>query len=1138
MKKRFHHPKPSENDLVGPQYWRSLDELAESPGFKEYLEREFPEGASELEGVNRRQFLKVMSASFAFAGVGLAGCRRPEKYVLPYSKQPEQVIHGKPLYYASAMPMRKDPVPLVVETHEGRPTKLEGNDLVPGNLGSTSQYAQASILDLYDPDRSQESLRKGAPLKVAARTDLLTSLHDTYLGSKGAGLAFLAESKPSITRHAQLKRLKQSFPKAIWAEYDAIDVSNPEKAAEQIMGKRLRPIYNFSKARRILSLESDFLYSDPNHLEYTKAYSKARGIRNEVESDKEKMNRLYVAESYYSITGGMADHRLRIESSNIPALTALIAASVFKSLGDHEELVDRLEASSKSLALDPQWVDECAADLITHRGHSLVVAGPHQPTEVHALVMALNEALNAQGATVKYVEPLDNDAENIQGLAQSIENGQVSTLVVLEGNPVYNAPADLDWGSLQSKVFGDVIRLGHYYDETSEASTIHLNAAHYLESWGDVVSWTGDILAVQPMILPLFDGISEAEVLEYIISGAKKSAYGIVFDAITGAIPGSQEKDFQRFLHDGYWKSTGFSKASGKLNAEALNTVVDASLFAPRHFSAEHLEVRFIADPSVDDGRFANNGWLQECPDPVTKLTWDNAILVSPKMAEELGIMAPDPTVDIAKNPNAHKRGRQQAHVLTLTLDGKTITAAAHVQPGLPDFTVVLPLGYGRDLVGRVGEGSGFNAYPLRTSDAFWLASGASLEVAGGITNLADTQEHWSMEGRAIIREANVDYFDKHPEFADHMGMESHTPAVFGMVEGPNGEPVKLDDTMPLSKRVMAGAEVKGNSSYVTPSFAGKDGKGGLHQWGMSIDLNVCTGCNACVIACQSENNIPIVGREQVLRGREMQWIRLDRYYSAGPEHPKEKVPENPQVSVQPMTCQHCESAPCESVCPVNATVHDDEGLNVMAYNRCVGTRYCANNCPYKVRRFNFFDWNDRDRDRIYEGPLGPKGMDELLKMSKNPDVTVRMRGVMEKCTYCVQRIQKAKIDQLVEAKDSPNVTVPDGTIKTACQQVCPAEAIVFGDLLDEESEVYQAKQSPRDYSVLGYLNTRPRTTYLARLRNPNPKMPDAKDQPLSHLEYAAKAHPSHEDAGGHGEEMHPDDASHESSTDESHGGH
>jgi molybdopterin-containing oxidoreductase family iron-sulfur binding subunit len=503
----------------------------------------------------------------------------------------------------------------------------------------------------------------------------------------------------------------------------------------------------------------------------------------------------------------------------------------------------------------------------------------------------------------------------------------------------------------------------------------------------------------------------------------------------------------------------------------------------------------------LDDGRFNNNGWLQECPDPITKLTWDNAFLISPKLGKELGVIAGNTLVKVvSKNPNAHKRGKEQGHIIKVSVDGRILVGPAHVQPGLPDNTIVVSLGYGRTVTGNVGEGSGFNAYTLRTSSGQSSLSGATAEIAGGIQELADTQEHWSMEGRAIIREANLDFYEEHPDFVDHMGMESHSPPVLGLDE--NGG--NRRDTVPLQELIVNGEENRGNSAYVTPKFTGD------HQWGMSIDLNTCTGCNACVIACQSENNIPVVGREQVRRGREMHWIRLDRYYSAGPGRDTNDIPDNPQVSLQPMTCQHCETAPCESVCPVNATVHDEEGLNVMAYNRCVGTRYCANNCPYKVRRFNFFDWNDRDMDRVYEGPLGPQGMDELKKMSKNPEVSVRMRGVMEKCTYCTQRIEAAKISQKVEARDSDDVKVPDGTIKTACQQVCPAGAIVFGDVADPESEVSKLKVSNRDYGVLGYLNTRPRTTYLAKLRNPNPLMPDYYDNPLSHLEYNA--------INGHGE--------------------
>ncbi len=1101
MKKFLKHPEPSESDLKGPHYWRSLDELAETDGFKEYLHREFPEGASEFDGVNRRQFMKVMSASFAFAGIGLTGCRRPESHVMAFSKQPEGMIHGKALYYASAMPHRNDPVALVAETNGGRPTKLEGNGLFAGSNGATNQYAQASILDLYDPGRSKKSVESGRTLTEAQRTDHLVAISKKFQENGGAGLAFLAEGIPSVTRTAQLKQLRKKFPKAIWAEYDAIDTSNPDKAAAVVTGKQVRAVYDFTKAKRVLSLEADFLYSDPNHLAYTRDFSKAR----KVEDDHASMNRLYAAESYYSITGGMADHRLRIASGDIPALASLMCAAILDLNGSMQQASQALKDSAAGLDVDPHWIEECAKDLVEHAGHSLVVAGPHQPQSVHALVIAMNELLQAQGETVSYVSIPENTAASIFDLASSIDAGSVSTLVVLGGNPVYNAPVDLNWADTQDKV-GEVIRLGEYFDETSEKSDCHINAAHFLESWGDAIAYDGTVLAIQPMILPLFQGLTESEVLDTIINGALREGYSIVFDALTETLSGDA-KAFEKFLHDGFWAGTASRSTSVSVDQGAIATLFEEEqdLVKLTKTSPTNLEVRFIPDPSLDDGRFNNNGWLQECPDPVTKLAWDNAFLVSPKLGESLGVVAGDTLVSVVrKNPNAHKRGKQQGHLIEVTVDGRTLTGPAHVQPGLPDNTIVVSLGYGRTVTGNVGEGSGINAYALRTSAGQSSLTGATVKTVGGIQELADTQEHWSMEGRAIIREANLDFYNKHPDFVDHMGMESHSPPVLGLDE--NGG--NRRDTVPLQELVVNGKKNRGNSAYVTPEFTG------AHQWGMSIDLNTCTGCNACVIACQSENNIPVVGREQVKRGREMHWIRLDRYYSAGPDQHPNDIPTNPQVSLQPMTCQHCETAPCESVCPVNATVHDEEGLNVMAYNRCVGTRYCANNCPYKVRRFNFFDWNDREMGRDYEGPLGPKGMDELKKMSKNPDVSVRMRGVMEKCTYCTQRIQEAKIEQKVAARDSGDIKVPDGMIKTACQQVCPAEAIVFGDILDPESAVSKLKASNRDYGVLAYLNTRPRTTYLAKLRNPNPLMPDYYDNPLSHMEYnAASGH-----AEGHGD--------------------
>lgn len=1099
MKKILIHPEPTDSDLRGPHYWRSLDELADTPGFQAYLQREFPEGAAELRGVNRRHFLKVMSASFAFAGVGLAGCRRPEKYVLPHSQHPEEVVHGKPLYYSSAMPHRNDPVPLVVETNEGRPTKIEGNDRLPGRNGSTDQYAQASILDLYDPDRSKKTILRNRTLTVAERTEYLAGISRKYSENEGEGLAFLAEGQSSVTRTFQRGQLRAKFPKAAWFEYDPVDTSNPEKAARKIFGKPVRAIYDFSRAQRVLSLEADFLYSDPNHLVYTRDFAKAR----RVEDDEPTMNRLYAAESYYSITGAAADHRLRVASSDIPILTAMFMAEVLAAAGIASQDEEALRALGKAPTVDEQWVRECARDLYDHAGEALVVAGPHQPQSVHAMAMAMNAVLEAPGRTLKYIDIPESDAATLSDLASDIEADRVKTLVVLGGNPVYDAPVDLHWDEVQEKV-EEVVRLGQYFDETSERSDCHINAAHYLESWGDAVAYDGTVLPIQPMILPLFRGLTESEVLELIVNGEPREGYDIVFDAVTQTLGGGR-KEFEKFLHDGFWAGTTGSGVSVRISAAAARDLAMSGGIVPSNLSSSRLELRFIRDPSLDDGRFNNNGWLQECPDPVTKLTWDNAFLISPKLSHELGTTAADPLVTVVrKNPNAHKRGREQGRLIEITVNGKTLRGPAHVLPGLPDYTVVVSLGYGRSVTGRIGQGSGINAYRLRFADGLSVNTGVAVSRVDGVRELANTQEHWSMEGRAIIREANIDYYRKSPDFVDRMGMEAHSPPPLGLDEdGGNRR-----DTVGLLERSIAGKANRGNSAYVTPAFTGD------HQWGMSIDLNTCTGCNACVIACQSENNIPIVGREQVLRGREMHWIRLDRYYSASPHLGKADMPENPQVSIQPMTCQHCETAPCESVCPVNATVHDEEGLNVMAYNRCVGTRYCAQNCPYKVRRFNFFDWNDRDRDRVYQGPLGPRGMEEIRKMVQNPEVSMRMRGVMEKCTYCVQRIQAAKIEQKVKAADSGDIKVPDGTIKTACQQVCPAEAIVFGDISDPDSQVATLKNSNRDYGVLAYLNTRPRTTYLAKLRNPNPLMPDYYDNPLSYMEYKAASGPSGHSGG------------------------
>jgi len=1099
MKRKFDHSAPAQRELTGPKYWRSLDELADTPGFREHLAREFPEGAAGMDGVDRRQFMRLMAASFALGGLGLAGCRRPEKHILPYGKSVEYIVPGLPLYFATAMPFRKSAIPLVAETHQGRPTKVEGNPSYLPHGGASSLLAQASVLDLYDPERATAHTSGAKTLDVVAVNDLLAKIHKTYAGN-GEGLAFLADESASPTRARLVAKLKKEFPRAIWAEYEPVQDEPPVAAAQAAFGQNVKPLYRFAAAKRIVSLDADFFHAEAGSLYYAREFAKGRRVTKATDP----MNRLYVVESGFSLTGSMADHRLRLASNHMLAFTAALANKVLGT-DTFAPLAQGLDFPNKD-----KWIAECAADLEHHKGESLVVAGAHQPVQVHVLAYAINAKLGNLGKTLDFVAVEPSAASTVSALAAAIKGGSVKTLLILNGNPAYNAPADLEFGASLKSV-PEVIRFGYYHDETSALAGTHLAATHYLESWGDARTVDGTIVPVQPMIMPLFNGLSEVELLARVAGEETPDAYAQVFATISKLASGDSKKAFEKFLHDGLLAGSAYKAVSVAFDpARSGAAFAKVPTFVP--LSLENLEVLFATDHKMDDGRFANNGWLQECPDPMTKIAWDNAILVSPRLAKELGIVPGGSLLQVARKEEAEfTQGKENAHVYEVLLNGRTVRGPVHIQPGLANYTIVLPLGYGRKASGHIGTGTGFSAYAVRTADAQGFATGAKLVKTGERMKLANTQEHWSMEGRDIVREANLDEFAKNPAFVDGIGMESHTPPVLGADK--DKSPAFIASTTP-----------RGNSLYETPNLDG------LHQWGMSIDLNTCIGCNACIVACQAENNIPIVGKEQVLRGREMQWIRLDRYYSDGQADAEafgaegnKLLPEDPQVSMQPMTCQHCELAPCETVCPVNATVHDDEGINVMAYNRCIGTRYCANNCPYKVRRFNFFDFNKRATDSLYMGPLGKQSdMPELVKMVKNPDVTIRMRGVMEKCTYCVQRVQQAKIAQKRKAGASGDVLIPDGTIKTACQQVCPVEAIVFGNVKDEHSAVSKLKAQDRDYAVLGYLNVRPRTTYLGKLRNPNPAMPDYSALPLSRVEYNQKnGHAEHGAAHGHEAEKH-----------------
>lgn len=1111
MKIKFEHPEPSLAERTGPQYWRSLDELAETPDFQSWVEREFPEGASEIEGVNRRQFVKVMAASFALAGAaGTAGCRRPEAHLVAYGKGNERVKPGVPVFYATSLPAARENLPLVVETHQNRPTKVEGNPSFPGYAGATNLVAQASVLDLYDPDRSTASSEAGRRLPPAAVADLLNGLHASARDIRGRGLAILARPSTSPTRARLTARLKAALPEAIWAEYDPVEFSHADAALAGLFGRPVRALPDFSAARRILSLDCDFTTSESGSVVFARAFADGRRVLNATEADR--MSRLYQAEAVFSPTGGLADHRLRLPASLQPAFAARLAAEVLRLTGSENAIAELLGSvgslESSGIADVENWISECAADLVAHAGAALVVAGSHLPAEVHALVAFMNERLGAVGRTVRYVEVPASTAATIGELAVALRGGQVTDLVILGGNPAYDTPADLGFAGLLESFgrSGRIIRLGYHFDETSLLARVHLASTHYMEAWGDGRALDGTIVPVQPMILPLFEGISELEVVARLAGIESPDTFDLVVATVTGGDPADAaiQREFSRFLHDGRKDGTAYPQVSTSVRPAALLAAVRREAIAPVVPTRSALEVVIRPDAHNGDGSGANNGWRQECPDPMTKLTWDNAILVGPKLAKDLGFDTKSGRFlisGIAKSSARFSGGRELAPVAELTVGGTKVRGPLHVQPGLPDWTVVVTLGYGRRKVGRVGtdvDGRpfGYDAYPLTVSSGAMARTGATIEILPEAPwRLANVQSHWSMEGRDIIREANVEDYKEQPEWVNTMGMEAHSPPIYG---------TKKDAS--LQEKVTT--QPRGGSAFEHPQL--KD----PHQWGMVVDLNACTGCNACVVACQSENNIPVVGKDQVLRGREMHWIRLDRYYSSGDlTGNRDEVPEDPQVAVMPMMCQHCERAPCEQVCPVNATVHDEQGLNVMAYNRCVGTRYCANNCPYKVRRFNFFDWNKRQPGEYYLGPFGrnrykDERHPELLKMQKNPEVTVRMRGVIEKCTFCVQRIQNARIHQSVTAGASDQVLIPDKAFKVACQQSCPTGAIHFGNVADPESEVSRWKASDRDYSVLGYLNVRPRTTYLGRIRNPNPRMPDYQKMPLSRREY--------EQASGH----------------------
>ena len=1094
-------PPPCPEPMTGPKYWRSLDQLADKPEFRQWMEKEFPAGASLApEGESRRSWMKLMSASFMLAGLGgfATGCRRPEENLMPFAKQPEGYVHGKAQHFATAMPTRSSAVPVVVKSYEGRPVKIEGNSLHPASNGGTDTFTQASILDLYDPDRLQSHQQNGNDAKPEAVFDALAKLAKQFAATSGEGLCFLAGQSSSASRIRLQDAIAAKLPKAIWAEYEPVNLSIAAQGYSQAFGADVTPAFQLDKAKRILSLDSDFVGAEADSHSLIRGFAKGRRSAND------DMNRLYVVEALMTLTGGNADHRLRVRPSDVVRIAAQVGASI---LGG--EIGAALQNLAKGVSeTQKKWAEECAKDLRSKKGEALVLAGYGQPLAVHLIAAAINAELDAIGKTVNLLPTPKSQlpVSAIGKVKDALNAGAVDTLVILGGNPAYNAPVDVEFATAAQKA-QTIVRLGYYRDETAELKPkkdiFLLTAAHYLESWGDGRSSDGTLVPVQPLLEPLFGGLTELELLARLLGDAKTSPVEITRETFK-AIGGDGDAPWKKFLFNGFLEGS----ASKPVTATFAGSAVASALASAQPAAAKDFDLALHRDYSVDDGRYNNNGWLQEMPDPITKVTWENVIQVSPKTARDLGIY------DSADADG----GQYNQYVLKISVGGRSVEGPAWVQPGLADNTVAVALGYGRTATGRVGTGCGLNAYALFHSTTTHVVTGVKIERIKRKHFLGVTQEHGLMEGRPVVREANLDQFKAKPDFAHHMDLDAHLHYV----------PEKAPDGRNLPGRKQ--------NLYEHPYDQNPETASKIHQWGMVIDLTSCVGCNSCLIACQSENNIPIVGKDQVARGREMHWMRIDRYYSSnGATDLRENFPaDDPQVVMQPMLCQHCEAAPCESVCPVNATVHDEEGLNTMAYNRCIGTRYCANNCPYKVRRFNFFDYNKRENDygkaqsqhffntgNLYKGPLGVNKNTEpaweIVKLVKNPDVSVRMRGVMEKCTFCVQRIEQAKISQKVKAGNSGDVAVKEGAFKTACQQACPAEAIVFGNILDAESAVSKSRLDPRNYSVLGFLDTRPRVTYLARIRNPNPAMPDYKKQPDSLEDYHLHRNESPFEGHGHG---------------------
>ncbi len=1013
----------------GREFWRSLEELADTDRFREFLHREFPAlnapetDPSLLDPTGRRNFMKLMSASLALAG--LTACtRQPKEKVIPYVKVPEGLVPGKSSFYATAMTLGGVAQGLLVESNEGRPTKIEGNPDHP-TRGGTDVFAQASVLSLYDPDRSQSVTYLG---DVRTWGDFLNGFRSALDGQRtkqGNGLRILSETVTSPTFAEQMRKVMAQFPQAKWHTYEPASRDGARAGAVLAFGETANAVYRFENASVVLSLDADFLTNGPGATRYARDFMSRRRLTD----GATEMNRLYMVESTMTTTGAKADHRLPLRAVEVDSFARTVAAG----LGINAGAPGALSAEAKKMA------DVVARDLKASAGKAVVIAGEHQSPAVHAIANAINSSLGAIGNTVIYTAPIEanpvDQAGSITELVRDMNAERVDLLIILGGNPVYNAPIvkdertgkDLSFLDAMKKV-GVRVHLGLYNDETAEHCQWHVAESHYLEGWSDALAYDGTASIVQPLIQPLYGGKNGHDILAVMGNEPGIPAYEIIRNYWKTRLGADFETSWKQALHDGFIPNSALTAKPVTLKADFA-----ASLPAVPNVAQE---IVFRIDPTVHDGRFANNSWLQELPKPINKVTWDNFAIISSKTASSIGLSPKE-------EPN-----HTQAKMLKLVHEGRELTLPAWIQPGHPDDSVTVYLGYGRSRAGSVGTKLGFNTYTLRTAETAFVAhSGVKFEIGSGSYELASTQEHFAIDTSGIKSDfmiAGEDLTARHILRSASLEEYSHDSHV-----------------------LHHGAHKPGKELTVFPHWK-YDG----YSWGMAIDLNACVGCNACVVACQSENNIAVVGKELVAKGRIMHWLRIDTYFKGGVV--------NPEVYFQPMMCQQCENAPCEVVCPVNATVHDAEGLNVQVYNRCVGTRYCSNNCPYKVRRFNYLLYGD------WETPS--------LKNVRNPEVTIRSRGVMEKCTFCTQRIQAAKIEA-----EKQNRPVRDGEIQTACQTACPTEAIIFGNLNDPASRVAKLKNEPRNYDVLADLNTRPRASYLGPIRNSNSELGGAKGHGDSH---------------------------------------